>query len=179
MYRNKHLNHDLQVIKNRACAASPGHKKKWTEPSSNRPIKFVSPDSKAARILKSSKARKRLRRVLSNFADADVNLDNDQNNEMTQLVNQIENKGRNNLERIFEEAEETNKGNKDIVQQVWERDIEERKSFYEDQLSLPAPRNFIPTNLILHASCRKAACYTVYHKTVFDTVLITQQLILC
>ncbi len=45
-------------------------------------------------------------------------------------------RGRDDLERIFEEAEESNKGNKDIVQQVWERDIdmEERKSFYEDQL---------------------------------------------
>ena len=94
MCRNcKQVSHDLHIIKNRACAASPGHKKKWTEPSSNRPIKLLSPDSKAVRIVKSSKDRKRLRKALSNFEETDVNLDNDQNHEMTQLVNRIEEGG--------------------------------------------------------------------------------------
>ncbi len=71
---------------------------------------MLSPDSKAVRIVKSSKDRKRLRKALSNFEETDVNLDNDQNHEMTQLVNRIEERGRDDLERIFEEAEESNKG---------------------------------------------------------------------
>ena len=130
----KKLHHDLSVLKNRAESASPGHKDKWTDPSSNRPMKYLSPDSRAVRFGKMTKERTCLRKSLSKFESMDINLLGNQHDEVCQLVSAIAERGKDDLEQIFHEAETANEGGGELLKQLWDRDIEDKKSFYEDQL---------------------------------------------
>ena len=52
------LYRSLTAIKKRSLEASPHHKQKWTEPSSNRPLKYLSPASQAKRVTKNSDQRR-------------------------------------------------------------------------------------------------------------------------
>ena len=54
------LYRSLVAIKGRALEASPGHKDKWAHPSSNRPLKYLSPASQSRRT---EKRGDRLRKV--------------------------------------------------------------------------------------------------------------------
>ena len=65
----KTLYHDLQAIKKRALASSPFHKEKWTEASSNRPLKYLSPASQGKKLAKKGKEVKQLQKALSKFDD--------------------------------------------------------------------------------------------------------------
>ena len=57
------LYHGLRVI-HKGVAASPTHKEKQTEPSSNMPIKYLYPSSQVARLQKSTNECRCLRRAL-------------------------------------------------------------------------------------------------------------------
>ena len=125
----------LNIIKNRAVASSPGHKEKWTEPSSNRPLKYLSPASQTERLLKSSKDRKKLRKTVLKYDDPlDVELSGVQDDELTRLVQAIEEKGKEHLESVFSEADQTGEGNGDELRRAWERDVSSRREFFQDQL---------------------------------------------
>ena len=131
----KRLINHLNIIKNRAVAASPGHKEKWTEPSSNRPLKYLSPASQTERLLKSSKDRKKLRKTVLKYDDPlDVELSGVQDEELTKLVQTIEEKGKEHLEAVFSEADQTGEGSGDELRQAWVRDVSSRKEFFQDQL---------------------------------------------
>ncbi len=106
----KLLYHDLVVFNNQAVSASPGHKDKWTEPSSNRPIKYLSSSSQVTRVVKGTRDRKRLRKALLKFEEdhLDIGLTEEQSDEMTQLVMAVQEKGQKELEAIIEEAESAN-----------------------------------------------------------------------
>ena len=52
------LHRSLTAIKKRALETSPHHREKWTEPTSNRPFKYLSPTSQVKRVMKSSEQRR-------------------------------------------------------------------------------------------------------------------------
>ena len=82
----KSLHHHLSVIKNRNLEASPGHKEKWIEPSSNRPLKYLSPASQSQRLQKNTQERKRLRKALLKYVDPlDIELSGEQDDELLKL----------------------------------------------------------------------------------------------
>lgn len=129
------LNHDLRVILKQAVEASPKHKEKQTEPSSNIPLKYLSPCSQASRLKKSTTERKRLRKSLFKAESAmDVILLDEQESEMTEVVRAIEERGDTELSTIIEEAELIQEGNGEMLRDVWEQDVASRSKFYEDQL---------------------------------------------
>ena len=131
----KSLINDLNTIKARALAASPGHKEKWTEPASNRPLKYLSPASQAERLSKSSKDRKRLRKTVLKYEDPlDVELSGMQDEELMKLVQTIDDTGTEHLEAVFSEADQVTEGNGEELRQTWERDVSSRKEFFQDQL---------------------------------------------
>ena len=66
------LYRSLSTIKKRTLKASPFHKEKWTEPSSNRPLKYLSPASQVKRTTKSSEQRRYVCFSLSYHVDVHV-----------------------------------------------------------------------------------------------------------
>ena len=98
----KRLVHDLNAIKTRVLAASPGHKEIWVEPSSNRPLKYLSPASQTERLAKSSKERKKQHKAVLKYEDPlDVELSGEQDEELAALVNAVDDKGKEDLESTF------------------------------------------------------------------------------
>ena len=132
----KTLYHDLSAIKKRAAAASPGHKEKWTESSSTHPLKYLSPASQLKKLGKKGKEVKKLRKALQMHESSpfDVELSNEQDIELQQLVTAINQNGQSYLETIFQEADNSGEGCGDTLRECWERDVIERKQFFEDQL---------------------------------------------
>ena len=64
----------------------------------------------------------------------DVELSNEQDIELQQLVTAINQNGQSYLETIFQEADDSGEGCGDTLRECWERDVIERKQFFEDQL---------------------------------------------
>ena len=64
----------------------------------------------------------------------DLMLTGDQEDEMTQLVMAVQEKGQKELEAIIEEAESIEEGNGGAIREVWDQDLSIHKKFYEDQL---------------------------------------------
>lgn len=54
------LYRSLVAIRGRALEASPDHKEKWSDPSSNWPLKYLSPASQAKRTVKGSEQRRKV-----------------------------------------------------------------------------------------------------------------------
>ena len=55
------LHRSLVAIRGRALEASPGHKERWTDPSSNRPVKYLSPASQMKRTVKCNEKLRKVR----------------------------------------------------------------------------------------------------------------------
>ena len=64
------------------------------------------------------------------YEDLDVDIDSEQDTELQQLVTTIDDKGQNELEKIFAEAGECG----DKLRSIWEKDVALRKQFFQDQL---------------------------------------------
>ena len=129
----KSLHSQLNAIKRRAIDHSPGHKEKWTNPSSNRPLKYLSPASQAQRLTKGGDERRRLRKTILKYEDdpLDVELSGEQDKEMQKLVMAIEEKGQDELAKIASECGEEIGGD---VMRAWQNDVSSRQEFFKDQL---------------------------------------------
>lgn len=132
----KTLYHDLSAIKKRAAAASPDHKDKWTDPSFTHPLKYLSPASHSKKLKEKGMEVGKLRKALQMHESSPFNVDlsNEHDIELQQLVTAIDNNGQADLEAIFQEAENSGEGCGDTLREFWERDVTERKQFFEDQL---------------------------------------------
>ena len=132
----KILYHDLQAIKKRVLSSSPLHKEKWTEPSSNHPLKYLSPASQVKKLARKGVEVRRLQKALSKFDDTslDVEIRGDQGEEIQKLVAAIDQSGQEELQAIYTEANSVEEGAGDALREAWERDVAERKEFFEDQL---------------------------------------------
>lgn len=109
------------------------------KPSSNYPVKFLSPKSKSARYANSRLQRHRLEKhVKKLYKRTKVELPQDQSAELCKLVKSIEDSdvGRKELAKIYNEGNQfsSSKGQKagDCLKEVWKKD---RESFFRDQRS--------------------------------------------
>ena len=129
----KALHSQLTAIKRRALDNSPGHKDKWTDPSSNRPLKYLSPASQAQRLAKGSDERRRMRKTILKYEDdpLDIELSGEQDEELQRLVTAIEEKGKDDLAAIVAESGE-DVG--DEVMRAWQKDVSSRHESFKDQL---------------------------------------------
>ena len=121
----KTLHHDLSILKKRAAEASPGHKEKWTEPSSTRPLKYLSPSSKSKKLEKKGKEVKKLRKAPQKCDNSqfDIYLSSEQDDELQQLVNAIDKNGQSDLDAIFQEAESSGEGCGEKLHEIWEINV--------------------------------------------------------
>ena len=129
----KALHSQLNAIKHRALDNSPSHKDKWTDPSSNRPLKYLSPASQAQRLAKGSDERRRIRKTILKYEDdpLDIELSGEQDEELQRLVMAIEEKGKEDLAAIVAESGE-DVG--DEVMRTWQKDVTTHHEFFKDQL---------------------------------------------
>ena len=109
--------------------------------SSTFPFEYLSPVSKKARMTNIRSENKKLRikvgRVLTASKDVfRLELNDNQGQELTELVHAISSSkvGMDELEKIFDEAEEVGEERSCILRKIWEDDVSDIGSFNKDQL---------------------------------------------
>ena len=132
---NRYMGKAIQ--KKREMESSKRHERQ--QPSSNYPIKYLSPKSKTARYANSRLQRHRLEKhVKKLYKRTKVELPQAQSTELCQLMKCIETSdfGKKELARIYSEGNQyiSDKGQKagDFLKEVWRKD---RESFLKDQRS--------------------------------------------
>lgn len=125
------------IQKKREMESSKRHERK--QPSSNYPIKYLSPKSKTSRYSNSRRQRHRLEKhVKKLYKRTKVELPQEQSAELCQLIESIETSdlGKKELAKIYNEGNQYigDKGQKagDCLKEVW---IKDRESFFKDQRS--------------------------------------------
>ena len=124
-----------QIQKKREMDSSKRHERQ--QPSSNYPMKFLSPKSKTARYANSRLQRHRLEKhVKKLYKRTKIELPQEQSTELCQLIETIESSdaGKKELANIFNEGNQytSDKGMKagECLKEVWRKD---RESFFKDQ----------------------------------------------
>ena len=125
------------IEKKRTMDSSKRQERK--QPSSNYPMKYLSPKSKTARYANSRLQRHRLEKHVKRlYKRTKVELPQEQSAELCQLIESIESsdEGKKELAKIFKEGNQLKsaKGQKagDCLKEVWRKD---RESFFKDQRS--------------------------------------------
>ena len=125
------------IQEKRTIDSSKRHERK--QPSSNYPMKYLTPKSKTARYANSRLQRHRLEKhVKKLYKRTKVELPQGQSAELCQLIESIESsdEGKKELTKIFNEGNQlkSSKGYKagDFLKEVWRKD---RESFFKDQRS--------------------------------------------
>ena len=113
----------LDQLVRTAVAVTPARKASRQDPSSICPISSLSPASQKKRKYNLMHERVEDRKRLQKYEHTEVTLDDDQNDELSQVVHTINAKspGCEILSQIFEEAENQGKGQ--IVWEIWENDL--------------------------------------------------------
>ena len=68
---------------------------------------------------------------LKRYRKYEVTLHDDQNSELLKVVSSISDIGKDELEKVLEEADAKGKG--EILRKIWKLDVEERLKYHEDQ----------------------------------------------
>ena len=161
--RCKRLRSELDRSLLRCTGYSPRRKIKRQQPSSNYPLKFMSPASRKKRKSNTQQERNKDKRALAKYQHMEITLDDEQNDELVDIMEKVENVGKDTLEEIFLEADTCGAGN--TLRQIWEddkrntKDIildQQRNSKYACMLVLP-PTKFplVTYNYYVHAATGK------------------------
>ena len=130
----KKMRNNLSRSKKREEAVSPGRKLKMLEPSSHFNSKYLSPHSQKKRQENIRVERKKDKKLIRKYAPHEIVLDDNQDDELSELVSAIDNDGGRGLQDVFDEAQEHNAHA--AVKQAWDLDVfrlKERKQFDADQ----------------------------------------------
>ena len=126
----KHLVSDLN--ERLKTAVSSSGKVKRQQPSSTCPLKYMSPTSQKRRKENSQRERDKHRAKLQKYSHTEITLDDEQHDELTKLVEAIDEQGGKELETILQDAECHGVGN--AVCEIWEIDKQRMKEqFSQDQ----------------------------------------------
>lgn len=68
---------------------------------------------------------------LKHYQEYDVTLHDDQNSELLKLVSSISDVGKEELQKVLEEADAKGKG--ELLRNIWKLDEEERLKYHKDQ----------------------------------------------
>jgi hypothetical protein len=124
----------LNILKKNVDKKSTPDKRLSQRPSSNRPLKFMSPNSQKKRKNRQSQERRNLKQLLKKMKGTDIELNEDQSEEMQKIGNIIQDNHSSDLNDVFDEVSEFSETKKKMLQQVWNLDINERKDFTSDQI---------------------------------------------
>ena len=127
----KLLWHDLDALAKRAHITSPSTRAKWQLPSSRRALKYLSPHSLQLQRKQARLDRKAMMKSLKHYRKYDVTMHDDQNSELLKLVSSISDIGKDELEKVLEDADAKGKG--EVLRNIWKLDVEERLKYHKDQ----------------------------------------------
>ena len=127
----KRLRGQLDRALQRCTSYSPRRKIKRQQPSSNYPLKYMSPASLKKRKSNTQQERNKDKKALAKYRHMEVTLDDDQNDEMVEIMDKIDTIGEKTLEEIFMEAESSGIGSS--VRGIWEDDKRNMKDLKTDQ----------------------------------------------
>ena len=129
-YNCKHL---YSYLEERAKFLVPDEVKEGrTKVSSKYPISSLSPNSQAVRRKNLMKLNNSLKEKVSKLSKRlSLCVPNDQHEELTKIISEIQGKHVDEVNKILTEADDDGKGN--ILRALWEQDIKEHLEFHSDQ----------------------------------------------
>ena len=107
-------------------ALSSPDKVKRQQPSSNCPLKYMSPSSQKRRKENTQRERAKDRLQLQKFSHTELTLDDEQHDELSQLMDAIEDKGGKEVEEVLQDADMHGVG--DSLREIWEMDKQRMKT---------------------------------------------------
>ena len=133
-------------------------------PSSNRALKFLSPASRKRRYERKDYERRRLKKLIRKMKTTDVELNDSQSDEMTEIVQNIESNHKSAFQGVLNDIGSHSDEKKELLQNIWDMDLCDRKKFSEDQIkNVTGFRgnrwNMITFRLALSVYIRSTAAY--------------------
>ena len=129
----KRLRSELDRSLKRCVGYSPRRKVKRQQPSSNYPLKYMSPASLKKRKSNTQQERNKDKRALAKYRHMELTLDDEQNDELVDIMAKVETVGKDTLEEIFTEAETSACGAANTLRCIWEHDKRNTKDIILDQ----------------------------------------------
>ena len=129
----KRLRGELDRALKRCTSYSPRRKLKRQQPSSNYPLKYMSPASLKKRKSNTQQERNKDKKALAKYGHLEVTLDDDQSDEMMEIMDKIDTVEKQTLEDIFSEAESASSGVGNSVRGIWQDDKRNMKDLMLDQ----------------------------------------------
>ena len=100
--------------------------------ASNYPVSYLSPGSQVTRRMQLRQKNKLLTQKLVRLQEElAICLREDQSQELTEIVAEIQGKHIDEINEVLTEADEKGKG--DIMRALWEQDVQEHREFQKDQ----------------------------------------------
>lgn len=132
----------------RAClTVTPTKRAERQEPSSRCPLAALSPASVKKRRENLMTERFKDKKLIAKYEHVEVTLDDEQNDEMTKIVNKINDQSADTLSKLFKEAED--QGN---LKAIWDNDAfksdQERNSKYAEVKWVADAATFIHSDLL-------------------------------
>ena len=113
-------------------AVSPDDRVKRQQASSNCPLKYMSPTSQCKRKENSQRERDKHRAQLQKYSHMEVTLDDKQHEELSKLMEAIEEHGEKDVETILQDADSHGVGS--TIREIWDLDKQRMKEeFNHDQ----------------------------------------------
>lgn len=115
----------------KTAVTSPARVKRQ-QPSSNCPLKYMSPSSQKKRKEYTQRERAKDRSRLQKYSHTELTLDDEQHDELSKLMDAIEEKGGKEIEELMQDADSHGVG--DSVREIWQMDKQRVKDeFNRDQ----------------------------------------------
>ena len=124
----KRLASDIQQLVKNALNVSDGKKLQRLTPSSNYPISYLSPKSKAIRFERVTKSAN-VNTKLSRLAEFDFDVDEMQHNELLTMVGSVNRSGSKAIEELCSRGDELLGEGKNLLKEAWRQDVIERLEY--------------------------------------------------
>ena len=111
-------------------AVSSPVKVKRQQTSSNCPLKYMSPSSQKKRKENAQREQAKDRSRLQKYLHTELTLDDDQHDELSKLMDTIEEKGGKEIEEVMQDAESHGVG--DSVCEIWQMDMQRVKDIFNN-----------------------------------------------
>lgn len=113
-------------------AITPPNRVKRQQPSSHCPLKYVSPSSQKKRKENTQRERAKDRKLLQKYSHTELTLDDEQQDDLSKLVDAIGEKGSEKVRSILLDADSHGVG--EAVREIWQMDkMRMKDEFDEDQ----------------------------------------------
>ena len=130
----KRLASDIQQLLKISLNVSDGEKLQRLAPSSNYPISYLSPKSKAIRVERVVKEKKNLSAKVSALAAYDFNVDDEaQHDELLKLVRSVNTHGSKAIEELCGRGDKLLGEGRNLLREAWRQDVIERLDYERDQ----------------------------------------------